>query len=154
MLQRLASGLRAHPPLQKPARTLKALALARARSALAARLRNEAAVALRALALGRRFHRLRCALPGSTVSVVPCRRGVDFVAASFVQSAADIAFIRQVLGPEGAPSKLERGQHSTAPEPPTASPRASRVHPVERASLCRRFWPPLWPTAVYVGKSL
>merc|ERR1740136_226076 len=29
------------------------------------------------------------------------KRGVDFVAASFVQSAADIAFIRQILGPEG-----------------------------------------------------
>ena len=28
------------------------------------------------------------------------KRGVDFVAASFVQCAADIAFIRQTLGPE------------------------------------------------------
>lgn len=34
------------------------------------------------------------------------KRGVDFVAASFVQSAADIAFIRQVLGPEGKDIKI------------------------------------------------
>jgi pyruvate kinase len=34
------------------------------------------------------------------------KRGVDFVAASFVQCAADIAFIRQVLGPEGKDIKI------------------------------------------------
>merc|ERR1719491_1164520 len=34
------------------------------------------------------------------------KRGVDFVAASFVQSAADIAFIRQILGPEGKDIKI------------------------------------------------
>ena len=34
------------------------------------------------------------------------KRGVDFVAASFVQCAADIAFIRQTLGPEGKDIKI------------------------------------------------
>ena len=70
------------------------------------------------------------------------KRGVDFVAASFVQSAADIAFIRQILGPEGKDIKARRAIPRRAAPRRAAPRRAIPYHTTPRRAAPRRARPP------------